>query len=128
MTNKAQATTPKLCFPSRKISGVRKTSSTHDPVSMNAWRRLWAAWVSLGFPDIMKTRSVVPGRGSCTITFAPEICLKRARLLPFSPKTEPITFSGTTISTVVFVTTADLFPLQNTQKEEEREMLSIKYK
>ncbi len=39
-------------------------------------------------------------------------CLKRARLLPFSPYTERITFSGTMISTVVFVTIADLLPLQ----------------
>lgn len=38
-------------------------------------------------------------------------CLRRAKLEPFSPYTEPITFSGTMISTVVFVTIADLFPL-----------------
>jgi len=43
-------------------------------------------------------------------------CLKRARLLPFSPYTEPKAFSGTTISTVVFVTKADLPPLHTRGK------------
>lgn len=38
-------------------------------------------------------------------------CLSRAKLLPFSPYTESIVSSGTTISTVVLVTMADLLPL-----------------
>jgi len=43
-------------------------------------------------------------------------CLRRAKLLPFSPYTESIVSSGTTISTVVLVTMADLLPLQNIKR------------
>lgn len=40
---------------------------------MNAWRRLCAACVSSGDPETTTILSVVPGLGSCTTTFAPEI-------------------------------------------------------
>ena len=44
-----------------------------DPVRMKAWRRLCAAWVSSGVPDMTISRLLVRGSGSCTVTIAPEI-------------------------------------------------------
>ena len=48
-------------------------------------------------------------------------------MLPFSPYTEPITFSGTTISTVVFVTIADLLPLTTPHTRKMRKAVDKDY-
>lgn len=50
-------------FPLKKMSEVIYTSQA-GPVRMNAWRRLWAACVSSGVPEIITVLSLLPGPGS----------------------------------------------------------------
>lgn len=57
-----------------RINGSSVRGYCHDdPARINAWRRLCAARVSSGVPDMIIVLSLVPGRGSWTITFAPDI-------------------------------------------------------
>lgn len=58
---------------------LRPTIGHDGPVRMNACKRLCAAWVSSGVPDMTIILSVVPGRGSCTMTLAPEIWFKEGK-------------------------------------------------
>lgn len=55
---------------------VPESQAAVCPHKMNAWIRHWAAWVWSGAPDRDTSPSVAPGFGSCTATFAPEICGK----------------------------------------------------